>query len=185
MPVLTKERAVLPDDLFESPRLADLKNSRWCVIHTRPRAEKTLARHLSVVGTPFFLPLFQRTRRRQRRTTTSWLPLFPGYLFVLADDSQRDWLFTTNLVANCLTVDDQLRLDDELQRVHELMESGEPLSPEDRLELGMAAEIIGGPLKGHRGTVIRRGSSLRFVLEVDFLQRGASVEVEGSLIRQI
>lgn len=183
MPVLARERAFLPDNLFSLD--AELPDAQWSVLHTRPRAEKALARQLCAEGTPFFLPQYQRTYRKQRRTVTSWLPLFPGYVFLLADREQREIVFRTNLVANCLHVDNQQRLWDDLRGVHDVIESGVGLAPEDRLETGMSAEIIGGPLKGRRGTVLRRGTGLRFVLEVDFLQQGASVEVDGSLIRQI
>ena len=168
MPVLPKERSLLPDDLFTHDEVRYL-DSHWTVVHTRPRAEKVLARRLSTVGTPFFLPLFKRIYRRQRRTIESWQPLFPGYVFILADREQRDAVFTTNLVANCLAVGDQQRLRDDLKRVYNLIESGASLSPEDRLEQGMSAEIIAGPLKGYRGTVLRRRSGLRFVLQVNFL----------------
>ncbi len=184
MPVLPKERSLLPDDLFTHDAIR-YRDSRWSVIHTRPRAEKALARHLGADGTPFFLPLFQRVYRRQRRTIESWRPLFPGYVFILADREQRDAVFTIKLVANCLAVGDQQNLRDDLERVYNLIESGASLSPEARLEQGMSAEIIAGPLKGHRGTVLRRRSGLRFVLQVDFLQQGASVEIDGSLIRRI
>ena len=183
MPVLAKERSLLPENLFAQPELDDL--ATWNVLHTRPRSEKALARQLCVERTPFFLPLFRRVHRKQRRSTTSWLPLFPGYLFLLGTPEQRESAFRTNLVANSLPVPDQQRLWDDLNRINALIEAGESLAPEERLESGMAAEIIGGPLKGHRGTVLRRGTGLRFVLEVDFLQQGASVEVDSSQIRQI
>ena len=181
--ILAKERTLLPDDLFDRPPIDH--GSEWSVLHTRPRAEKALARQFCVSDTPYFLPLFCRTSRKQRRTITSWLPLFPGYIFCLADRDQLEQAFRTNLVANRLEVQDQAQLAQDLQRIHNLVESGVSMAPEARIESGMAAEIIGGPLKGHRGTVLRRGTGLRFVLEVDFLQQGASVEVDGSLIRQI
>jgi hypothetical protein len=47
----------------------------------------------------------------------------------------------------------------------------------------MQAEIVSGPLTGYRGTVVRNGSNLKFVIEVDFLQRGASVEIDSAMIR--
>ena len=184
MPILPRERSLLPDDMFADDRVR-YRGSRWSVIHTRPRAEKALARHLSRDGTPFFLPLFQKVSRQQRRTIETWLPLFPGYVFILADREQLSAVFMTNLVANCLAVDDQQRLRNDLKCVHNLIESGASLSPEERLQQGMEAEIIAGPLKGHRGIVLRRRSGLRFVLQVNFLQQGASIEVDGSLIRQI
>jgi transcription antitermination factor NusG len=63
------------------------------------------------------------------------------------------------------------------------MISGEPLTPEDRLQAGDWVVITSGPLEGLQGKVIRRGKHLRFFVEVEFLQRGASVEIDASMIR--
>jgi transcription antitermination factor NusG len=63
------------------------------------------------------------------------------------------------------------------------MISGEPLTPEERVQPGDWVEITGGPLEGLQGKVIRRGKHLRLFVEVQFLQRGASVEIDGSMIR--
>jgi transcriptional antiterminator RfaH len=45
--------------------------------------------------------------------------------------------------------------------------------------------IESGPLAGMEGRVIKRGKNLRFFVEIDFLQRGVSVEVEGWTLRSI
>jgi transcription antitermination factor NusG len=63
------------------------------------------------------------------------------------------------------------------------MVSGEPLTPEERIQPGDWVEITTGPLQGLQGKIIRRGKHLRFFVEVHFLQRGASVEIDGSMIR--
>lgn len=184
MPILKKDVDLLPADLFDTEFQHDAQH-RWWVLHSRPRAEKTIARRLARDGTSFFLPLFERESRRGRRRTTSHLPLFPGYVFLRADEDERLATMMTNQVANCLAVPDQDRLHADLQRVYRLIQSRQSLAPEARLEPGMSAEIVCGPLKGHRGTVLRKGKRLRFVIEVDFLQRGASVEVESTDIRPL
>ena len=185
MPVLPADPFVVPEDLFEVPNGFSTGEKRWWVLHTRPRAEKVLARQLRQRAASFFLPLHERRRRYQRRLVTTHVPLFPGYLFLLGDHEDRYQAFATNLVVNCLHVEDQERFMHDLLRVHRLIETKAPLFPEERLEPGMAAEITSGPLAGHRGTVVRRGKSLKFVIEVDFLQRGASVEIDGSMIQPL
>lgn len=186
MPLLPSEPAVFPEDLLTQPEENLPRGmSRWWVLHTKPRAEKSLARRLIASRSPFFLPLYSRTWRSGRRMQTSHLPLFPGYIFLLGDDQVRLMALQTNLVASTLWVEDQSELHGDLVRVHELIVSGAPLSPEERLEPGMRVEITSGPLTGLEGKVIRRGSRLQFYVEVNFLQRGASVQVEAWMMKPL
>src|SRR5262249_43471458 len=60
MPLLPLEPFVFPDDLLDQPLTGDATLGSWWVLHTRPRAEKSLARRLLRASTPFFLPLCKR-----------------------------------------------------------------------------------------------------------------------------
>lgn len=179
MPVLGLETSVLPDDLFSSDIPFRSEDAHWWVLHTRPRAEKAVTRRLVQNEIPCFLPLYEHRYRQQRRLIQSMLPLFPSYVFTLATEEQRYSMLAVNQIANCLKVEDEEQFFNELKTIHQTILSGTQLTPESRLEPGMSAEIVSGPLKGHRGTVLRRSNSLRFVLEVNFLQSGASVEINN------
>ena len=50
---------------------------------------------------------------------------------------------------------------------------------------GQPVEIIGGPLRGMQGKILRRGKEWTFFDEVDFLQRGASVEIDFEVCKPI
>jgi transcriptional antiterminator RfaH len=182
MPVLPLEPFVYPSALFSQPLEFGEASARWWVLHTRPRAEKALARNLLQHGISFFLPLFQRERRFRGRIVTSYLPLFPSYLFLLGDNQARVQALTTNTVAQTLVVENQAELHADLTRVYCLMASGAPLAPEERLQPGTLVEITGGPLAGLEGKIIRRGKRLKFLIEVHFLQQGASVEIDSWMI---
>ena len=106
------------------------------------------------------------------------MPLFPGYLFLCADREERVTALASNRVANALAVADESRLWDDLKQIDRLLHSGLPVSAEPLLAPGTAVEITTGPLAGLRGTVIRSASGRRFVVRVDFIQRGASVLLE-------
>jgi transcription antitermination factor NusG len=184
MPVLPLEPFVFPPDLLTQPLATENPYWRWWVLHTRPRAEKTLARNLLKHQIAFFLPLYQRERRFRSRVVTAHLPLFPGYVFLLGDNHTRVHALTTNTVAKTLQVADCEELHTDLSRVYHLMTSGAPLSPEERLQPGTPVEITAGPLAGLEGRVIRKGKRLKFFIEVHFLQRGASVEIDSWMIER-
>jgi transcriptional antiterminator RfaH len=186
MPLLSAEPCVFPEGLFadcDPPGLPEL--GPWLVLHTRPRQEKSLARELFGKRIPFYLPVAPRRYSQRGRVMTSHLPLFTGYLFLLADPEQRMAALSTQRVARCLPVADQPRLWADLRQVHRLIDSGLPLTPEEALEPGQRVEIVSGPLTGFRGEVVRSASGDRFVVKVDFIHRGASVLCEGMSLRPL
>ncbi len=185
MPILPLEPFVFPDALLEASAPELDGAGRWWVLHTRPRAEKTLARKFLQRGLSFFLPLYRHRRRSSGRILSSHLPLFAGYIFLHGDDQARIHALETNLVARWLPVADQPRLHADLARVYRLVTSEAAVSPEDRLQPGTPVEITHGPLAGLEGTVLRRGKQLRVLVEVQFLQRGVSVEVETWMIQPV
>ena len=184
MPLLPLEPFVSPDDLLGDPARPP-SEGRWWVLHTRPRAEKRITRELLSHRCSFFLPLHTRTWRSRGSTLSSHMPLFPGYVFLHGDGDARWMALQTNQVARVIAVEDQRQLHDDLVRVHQLMVSGRPLTPEERLEPGATVEIIRGPLTGLSGKVIKRGKGLRLVVEVRLLQQGVSAEIESWMVRAL
>ena len=109
------------------------------------------------------------------RSVTSYLPLFPGYLFLLAERDECLAALSTGRAVRSLEVADQNGLWSDLRQLHKLIGSGSPILPEERLVPGAKVEIANGPLAGMRGTVLRAASGRRFVVSVHFIHRGASV----------
>src|SRR5947209_246913 len=136
MPVLPLEPFLFPVDLLSAPPAPGSDDRRWWVLHTRPRAEKTLARKCLARGTPFFLPLYRKESRSRGRILRSHLPLFPGYLFLRGTPEDRLHALETNLVVRTLPVEDQATLQADLARVHRLVLSDAALTPEERLVPG-------------------------------------------------
>jgi transcription antitermination factor NusG len=183
MPILTAEPALYPENLFERAR-DEFGAARWWVLHTRPRQEKSLARRLHEQGIAFFLPLIPNRLRVRGRTLHSYLPLFGGYLFLHGRGEEHQLALATRRVARAIDVADQCRLWNDLRQIHRLIASGAAIRPEDQLEPGAPVMIQSGPLAGMRGVIVKSASGNRFIVRVDFIQRGASVLLEdGALAR--
>jgi len=172
MPILSAETVVFPESLFEATRPA---GAAWWVFHTKPRQEKSLARALHEKRIAFYLPLVPRRWRSRGRVLTSYVPLFAGYVFVLGNAETRLEALSGRRVVRTLAVADQDGLWHDLGQIHRLIASGAPITPEQGLAPGMAVEIRSGPLAGLRGTILRTASGRRFLVQVNFIQRGASI----------
>lgn len=179
MPILPAEPDIYPPDLWEQEETVWRTDVRWWCLHTRPRQEKMLARHLRSLGLCHYLPqTLRKSRTPGGRSIRSMVPLFPGYLFLKGDDFERVEAMKGNHLANMLVVHDQEALDHDLRQIHRMLQSGLAIREEPFLPDGARFRITSGPLQGIVGTVVRRHDhSERFVAHVNFLGRGASLEL--------
>lgn len=177
MPVLQKETCLFPGELLESPESCAAEG-QWMAVYTKPRQEKSLARDLLRQMIPFYLPLVKKTLQYGRRQMASFAPLFDGYLFMLGSEKQRMASWATNRVLRILPVNDGLRLVTDLRQIERLIQANVPLTVESRLCAGMNVRVRSGPLAGVEGVVLRRRGETRLLVSVNFLQQGASVEIE-------
>jgi transcription antitermination factor NusG len=183
MPVLDHEPAVWPENLF-APGHALSSSQQWRAYHVRPRTEKVVARHLRSYDIPYYLPQIERRRRYQRRLVSSRLVLFPGYVFILLDHESARRIELKEVIRS-LAITDQHQIDHELRDIHRLIESGQPLTREERLQNGSQARIVRGPLAGLCGQVVRNKRGQKFVLHVQFLQQGVSVAIDVASIEAL
>jgi transcriptional antiterminator RfaH len=184
MPILDLETSIHPPDLLERS-VACEEGRRWWVLHTRPRQEKALARRLLGLQIPFYLPLVAREHLIRRRRVRSHIPLFGGYVFLFASDEERTECLTTGRAASALVVGDGQQLARELRAVRQLIAADAPLTPERRLAPGRRVRVKEGALAGIEGTILARRGRRRFVVAVQFLQQGVSMEVENLLLEAL
>jgi transcription antitermination factor NusG len=187
MPILPAEPDCHPPDLWdESASIPSKEDAAWWCLHTKPRQEKATARELRKQGVVYYLPQVMReSRTPQGRKIQSVVPLFAGYLFFHGDASDRLLALRGNRLVNVLEVSDQDGLVRDLRQVHQMLNSGLPVSPEPMMPVGATVRIVTGPLMGITGTVIRRGNRDQFVAVVQFLGRGATVDLEDWQVEQV
>lgn len=178
MPILPKQRDIFPADLLDRDPPTQAA-ARWVAFYTLSRREKDLMRKLEATGLPFYAPLVQRRLRSPGgRTRTSFVPLFPGYVFSRVDDEQRRAALATNTIARWIPIVDEEMLLQDLRSIKRLIDTEQPLTPESRLEPGQQVRVRSGPLLGLEGTVIKRRGGERLQVAVRFLNQGASIELE-------
>lgn len=184
MPILPKQRDVYPDDLLDAVGGKATGDSepgaaRWVAFYTLSRREKDLMRRLEAAGVPYYGPMVRRRLHTSGgRVRSSYVPLFPGYVFSRVDDEQRRAALATNTVARWIPIVDERMLVDDLRAIKRLIDTERPLTPEARIEPGQAVRVRSGALRGLEGTVVKRRGEERLVVAVRFLNQGASIEME-------
>jgi transcription antitermination factor NusG len=177
MPLLKREPDVFPADLFES-----FPAEPWVVAHVRSRQEKVLARYLAPLRIAFYAPQREKRTRRNGRNFVSYLPLFPGYVFLRADASARAHVRRSGVIVRLIEVPDPDGLQRELAQIHRLQRSGARLSPCRPLETGEAVRVVDGPFQGYWGIVVRERGAERLLVSVSLLRKTVSVEFEREML---
>jgi transcription antitermination factor NusG len=177
VPILTAEPELHPPDLWTT-RLAD-EGVRWWCLHTRPRQEKTTARHLRKCRIAYYAPVIARESRTPGgRRIVSVVPLFSSYVFLRGGDRERLEAFRGNSLVQVLEVADQDGLDRDLRQIHSILGFGLTVTAEPAHPVGSRVVIRSGPLAGLTGIIARRDGRDRFTAVVRFLGQGVTVALE-------
>lgn len=186
MPILPRQRDLFPADLLDADSPAGDGMARWLAFYTLSRREKDLMRKLDAAEVPFYAPVIKRRLRSAGgRARESYVPLFAGYVFSRVDDDQRRAALATNTIARWLPIGDEAALVADLRAIKQLIDADQPLAPEARIEPGHQVRVCSGPLRGIEGTVVRRQGGQRLMVAVEFLNQGASVELEDVDLERI
>jgi len=188
LPILPAEPDFYPPELWLDPECVPRHNSEsvWWCLHTKPRQEKATARELRKGGLTFYLPqVLKEDRTPQGRKIRSVIPLFSSYLFLLGDLQDRLAALRGNRLVSVLEVSDQKTIEHDLRQIQRMLSSGLPVLPEATVPVGARVKITTGPLTGIEGTVIRRGKRDQFVAVVQFLGRGATVDLQDWQVEQV
>jgi transcription antitermination factor NusG len=181
MPILKEEPNLYPETLLdEAP--ADVPGRRWLALYTKARQEKSLARELYKYGIPFYLPLVKKTSVSRGRRRTSLAPLFGGYVFLFGSEEERIKCLTTNRISRVLAVEDPDQLAFDLRQLRQLIAANAPLTVESRLGPGQQVRVRQGAFAGLEGTVLKRRGQTRLLVSINFLQQGASVEIDDFML---
>lgn len=186
MPILRREPDQFPAELLEQPDLGGETGRSWWVAHTYPRQEKSLVRRLHAHSTWHYLPQTEnKFRSPNGRSRTSYVPLFPGYVFLYGSDQERGQALETGCVVRILDVEDGRKLTADLRQIKRLLDSGCPLTTEAELSPGELVRVTTGPFQGFEGRLLKRQAGDRLLVLVNYLQQGVSVALENYQVERV
>lgn len=183
MPILKREDDIFPENLLADEFLLTDSDRTWWCVYTMSRREKEFMRRLAAMKIAHFGPVIpKRFRSPNGRLRTSYIPLFPNYVFMFADEYDRYQAITTNCVSRCNPIESHEQLVTDLRQIRSVIDAGIALTPEARLEPGNWVRVRSGPFAGYEGTVIRREGKTRLLLSIQFLEQGVSMELDEGLL---
>ncbi|HNX36802.1 MAG TPA: transcription termination/antitermination NusG family protein [Candidatus Cloacimonadota bacterium] len=174
---------VLIDELFG--KLEPFEGEAWCVVHTKPRAEKRLADYARRLGITYYLPQHEREHLYQHRKVMFKVPMFPGYLFIRSLEDTRQKLLLSGNVVRFIKVKYQRELLGELMSIFLSKQHQADLDNVLWLEKGLRVEIISGPLKGVTGVVESHEKIEDVQLQINILRQAVKVRVKTADLRII
>ncbi len=175
MPILKSEPDCYPDNLLDK----QAESTPWWACYTRARQEKQLMRNLLKAEIGFYAPIISRRYRSPAgRVRESYLPLFANYVFVCGGEMARYTAVCSGCVSRTIAVPYPDLLVEDLRQLQQLIRTGAPLSPEERIDSGDRVRVKNGQFAGFEGTVLRRQQQTCLIVEVRFMNQGASVVLD-------
>lgn len=156
---------------------------KWTVLYTKSRCEKKVAEYFTHVGVTNFLPLESRYNVYGGKKVRTSVPLFPGYVFICYDKSERPKVLASGYIARIIPVVDQGALVNDLEKIAMAQNAGMDLVPCPHYKIGQAVSIISGPLAGFDGIVQEIKDNTRLVLSVDFIRQSVSTDIDIAAVR--
>ncbi len=189
---IVTETSVWPAPPVSSPIdvkfLQEVESERfWYALQTRSRHEKVVRQQLEQKAMESFLPLYRSMRRWKDRRKELALPLFPGYVFVRMELSERREAVKTHGVARIVSFGGTPASlpEKEIEAIRHFLEQKVRLDPHPYLRVGQRARIRSGPFQGLEGILLRKKNSLRFVISLDLILRSVAVEIDAEDLMQV
>jgi transcription antitermination factor NusG len=153
---------------------------RWFALFTLPQHERAVAKRLDNMNIESFLPTYEVKRTwKNRQHATIMMPVFPTYLFVRLTRIER-WRAVNSPGIVRIVGNSRGPIpiaDNEIDFLRSDF-CRSTIEPFEELPVGSRVRITRGPMSGFEGILVRKRSSVRFVLTLNVINLRAAVEVD-------
>jgi transcriptional antiterminator RfaH len=158
----------------------------WYAVYTKSRAEKKVAQMLERNGVEFYLPLYKTLRQWSDRKKMIYEPLFRSYVFVKVN--YKDFLNVINVpgAVRFVTIGhEKIAIPDcQIDAIRTYL--GELIidQPLSYFEKGTEVEVLYGPLKGLRGTLISMKNQRKLIVQIDAIYQNITLTLPAHLLKK-
>jgi len=159
----------------------------WVVGCTQARSEKRVAKALSELSIENYLPVYKSIRQWSDRKKKVTLPLFPGYIFIRADESERSRAFLVKEFVKFISFNGKpaLLTSTDIEMVRRLESMDAQAIDLSTITPGVNVDIVSGHLSGLKGTLVRADGQNRVVIEIKALKRVVAVSLPALHVMQV
>lgn len=155
----------------------------WVAVSVKSRHEKAVKRCLEARGYWTSVPICQCWHTRH--TGTNWQsekPLIAGYVFVAYDGTNRFHMVSAPGVVRIVGMGATGGMIPycEIEALERVAAAQLPVAHCQYTNVGEKVRLVGGPLKGAEGVVVKLSGPTRFIVNVTLLQRSIAVEIENA-----
>ena len=169
--------------------VTNASTKKWFAFYTQSRHEKKIRDYLEKRGYEVFLPMQKVIRQWSDRKKKVEVPLFNSYIFVNETEQKIPLLLQVPGMAWSIRYNGRPAVlhQNELRIIERFLSSGLFVenAPEDQLAKGDTVEVIDGPLKGLRGTLIRTSDAEKFSVLLQSINQNMIVTLDSMVLRQI
>jgi transcription antitermination factor NusG len=161
--------------------------SKWHVAYTLPRTEKKLAETLTRSGIECYLPLHAVFRQWSDRKKKVSMPLFPNYVFLKLDQTQRARALSMRELVRFVAFSGKPVVvpEKEILDIQRMLTGGDDVEIENYFEEGSKVRIDAGPFAGFEGIITKRNNQSRLVVKVHSISKAFSINLEASVANDI
>ncbi len=158
----------------------------WLAAYTRSRYEHEVARQFSQKNLENLLPTYERLSRWSDRIKRTRMPLFPGYVFVRIDESDRVPVLQTLGVVHLVSVagEPAILSDEEVDRLRACLQADD-VEPHPYLRVGTRVRVKHGPFAGWEGTLVDKQNSRRLVVTIEQIQQSIAINLHTADVEAI
>ena len=159
----------------------------WYAAYTCSRHEKTVTRQLEDRRIECFLPLYHTVRRWKDRRKEIEVPLFPGYIFTRIPAQDRLRVLQIPGVVRFVSFGGNPAPlpEQEMEALRNGLHQRILAEPHPFLRLGRKVRVIGGPMAGAEGILVRKKDKYRVVISIEAIMRSVAVEVDASDVQPL
>jgi transcription antitermination factor NusG len=164
-----------------------LSSAHWYALYTNARHEKVVARQLGERRIETFLPLYKAWHRWKDRRQQVELALFPSYVFVRIEESQKLPVLKVPGAVQVVSFNGKMAAlpEREIEALRNALENEIYAEPCPYLKIGRRVRVVRGPMEGAEGILSRKKDKCRVVISVDALMRSVAVEVDAIDVQAI
>jgi transcriptional antiterminator RfaH len=165
----------------QSDALWNEQSRCWLAAYTRSHHESAVTDQLQHKALATLLPTYERLSRWSDRVRRTRAPLFPGYVFVCVNESERvRVLQTAGVVSIVSRAGKPVPLSDEEIRRLRLCAESPCAEPHPFLQVGKRVRVKHGLFQGLEGILVEKKNSSRLVISIEQIMRSVSIDLHGA-----